>query len=97
MDDIVPLECASGAVTVRPDKPLRFRFDLMITPFRQPNISQHFQTRHYQLGYPASTLESPEDNIASIRNKYGATMLSLHQGVCHTKLTIDFSVVQNIF
>ena len=79
-DKVIPLTCASGVVTLRPVEPLTFRFDLMITPFHQPNISQHFATRHYQLGYPASTLESPENNIASIKNKYGATVLNLHQG-----------------
>eukprot|EP01052_Picozoa_sp_SAG31_P009023 SAG31_NODE_466_length_15291_cov_7.540066_8_plen_1560_part_00 len=79
-DKVIPLTCASGAVTLRPVEPLTFRFDLMITPFHQPNVSQHFTTRHYQLGYPASTLESPENNIASIKNKYGASVLNLHQG-----------------
>jgi len=79
-DKVIPLTCASGAVTLRPAEPLTFRFDLMITPFKQPNVSQHFRTRHYQLGYPGSCLESPENNVASIKNKYGATMLNLHQG-----------------
>eukprot|EP01050_Picozoa_sp_SAG11_P037795 SAG11_NODE_15088_length_589_cov_1.504082_1_plen_143_part_01 len=36
--------------------------------------------RQYQLGYPESTLESPENNVAAIRNKYASTVLNLHQG-----------------
>ena len=31
-DKVIPLTCASGAVTLRPAEPLTFRFDLMITP-----------------------------------------------------------------
>lgn len=79
-DGTADVICSSGAVTLLPGRPLTYRFDLLITPFQQPNVSRHFATRQYQLGYPASCLESPENNVASIKNKYGCNMVNIHQG-----------------
>lgn len=53
-----------------------FRFDMSVTPFKARNESQHWNLRHFQVGYPDSTFTSAEDV-----HKTGATVINIHQGV----------------
>ena len=53
-----------------------FRWDMSVTPFKARNESQHWNLRHFQVGYPGSTFTSAEDV-----HKTGATVINIHQGV----------------
>eukprot|EP01052_Picozoa_sp_SAG31_P026463 SAG31_NODE_2398_length_5781_cov_6.178061_3_plen_135_part_00 len=51
-----------------------FRWDMSVTPFKTRNESQHWDLRHYQVGYPGSTFTSAEDV-----HKTGANVINIHQ------------------
>ena len=53
-----------------------FRWDMSVTPFKPRNESQHWNLRHFQVGYPGSTFTSAEDV-----HKTGANVINIHQGV----------------
>lgn len=49
---IALLECASGILSLKVGETITFRFDLLITPFREPDVAEHFAHRTVQIGYP---------------------------------------------
>jgi hypothetical protein len=51
-------------------------FDVTALPFKTPNETQHWSLRHFQVGYPSSTLTSVADVAKS-----GANVINIHQGV----------------
>ena len=53
-----------------------FRWDMSVTPFKARNESQHWDLRHFQVGYPGSAFTSAEDV-----HKTGANVINIHQGV----------------
>ena len=51
-------------------------FDLIVTPFKAANESQHWRLRHYQVGYPSPAFKS----VAQVKAA-GANVINIHQGV----------------
>ena len=52
----VLLECASGALSLKAGETITYRFDLLITPFKQPDVAEHFAQRTLQIGYPMAAM-----------------------------------------
>ncbi len=69
------ITASTGIVSVSPDAPVMFRFDLLITPTKQLDTPRHFRRdRYYQYGYNGHA--GPAE-IAGM----GTEILNLHQGV----------------
>ena len=80
IDSHVMLSCHSNAIRFEsPGDTREFKFDLLITPFKDLNsvIKSRFGIRHYQLGYPTSSDDTQPDEIQA---KFGSTVIGLHQG-----------------
>eukprot|EP01052_Picozoa_sp_SAG31_P052193 SAG31_NODE_12770_length_918_cov_1.156288_1_plen_76_part_10 len=41
-DNAVLFECQSGVTTLAAGQTIRYKLDLLITPFREPNVHEHF-------------------------------------------------------
>ena len=52
----VLLECASGALHLKAGETITYRFDLLVTPFRKPDVAEHFAQRTLQIGYPSNAM-----------------------------------------
>lgn len=73
-DGSLGITVSSGAVTVHPEQPLTFKFDLLVTPVKTLNTALHFQRdRYYQFGYNG---HGDCEEIAGM----GTKVLNLHQG-----------------
>ena len=66
----------TGPTLVPNGSALALHFDLMITPFRTANATQHWSLRHFQVGYPSSAFTS----VADVK-RAGANVINIHQGV----------------
>ena len=74
----VLLECASGALALEAGASITYRFDLLITPFKQPDVAEHFAQRTFQIGYPGNAM--PFYDWQNLTNRWKASVINLHQG-----------------
>lgn len=72
------LECASGPLRLKAGETITYRFDLLITPFREPDLAEHFAQRTLQIGYPAAAL--PFYDWTNITKRWKPSVINLHQG-----------------
>jgi hypothetical protein len=48
----------SGATAIAAGEALTFKLDLLVTPFRSPDVREHFRQRTLQVGYPVAAVGS---------------------------------------
>ena len=68
--DIVLLEAFSGERTMKKGDELHFNFELLLTPLKPINISEHFTNRYIHKGTVEEMLENAE--------KYGINVINVH-------------------
>lgn len=70
------LTAYSGARKLRPDEPLAFYFDLLITPFHTLRTREQFTERYYHTGQ----IPEDADNYLKKAADAGANTINIHQG-----------------
>ena len=70
------LTCASGPFTLTPGQPLRFDFDLLITPFHPLRTREQWSERYFHTGGVPQDYAKYLDNARAA----GANIVNIHQG-----------------